>query len=313
MSVNHHISPFMNRCRLLAMLLMLALALPMIGQTTYTYKKSKGKSLRDLQTNSLGGYQKQAAHEDRVVIYRKPSSDSITLWRNAEGFVSYARWYDYTNDQSISNITLWRSGSGDKNNNNSGTQSDTYQTDNHGVIWYCTVNNQNQIPGKPYQANAKYVYNPTSNDNQVVYIACDQSSYTDWSIDGNTFTEPTISQRMVFEIRPASEMADSIENVYNNDEWLEEYDIMAPTGQNLFVGPKYAFKYEETKSGDKEYANVTVGESYPAYFYMDSNGSVQQMNTNGFSGNNSSSVIGNWKKKNSYLPTTTIIYVCNST
>ena len=83
---------------------MLALALPMIGQTTpttYTYIKSKGKSLRDLQTNSLGGYQKQAAHEDRVVIYRQPSTDPFTLWRNAEGFVSYARWYDYTNDESI--------------------------------------------------------------------------------------------------------------------------------------------------------------------------------------------------------------------
>ena len=242
MSVNHHISPFMNRCRLLAMLLMLALALPMIGQTTpttYTYIKSKGKSYRDLQKDTTYSYEKQAAHEDRVVIYRKPSSDSITLWRNAEGFVSYARWYDYTNDQSISNITLWRSGNGNKNNNISGTQNDTCQTDNHGVIWYCSADkNSNQIKGKPYQANAKYVYNPTSNDNQVVYIACDQSSYTDWSIDGNTFTEPTISQRMVFEIRPASEMADSIEDVYTKGEWLEEYDIMAPTGQNLFIGPK---------------------------------------------------------------------------
>ena len=203
----------------------------------YLYKKSRGKSLRDLQTNSLGGYQKQAAHEDRVVIYSQPSS--ITLWRNAEAFFTYARWYDYTNDLSIPNITLSQSEGG------------TCQTDNHGVIWYGN--------GQSNQANATYVYNPASNDNQVVYIACDQSSYTDWNIAGNTFTEPTISQRMVFEIRPASEMADSIENVYNNDEWLEEYDIMAPTGQNLFVGPKYAFKYEETKSGDKEYANVTVG------------------------------------------------------
>ena len=139
MSVNHLISPFMNRCRLLAMLLMLALALPMIGQTTYTYIKSKGKSLRDLQTDATYGYEKQAAHEDRVVIYRKPSTDPFTLWRNAEGFVSYARWYDYTNDQSIPNITLWRSGNGDKNNNTSGTQSDTCQTDNHGVIWYCSA------------------------------------------------------------------------------------------------------------------------------------------------------------------------------
>ncbi len=114
---------------------------------------------------------------------------------------------------------------------------------------------------------------------------------------------------MVFEIHPASEMADSIENVYTKGEWLEEYDIMAPTGQNLFVGPKYAFKYEETKSGDK---NVIVGESYPAYFY-NSNDEVLRMNTNGFSGNNGSSVIGDWKQKQSYQPTTTTSYVCNKT
>ena len=101
MSVNYHISPCMNRCRLLAMLLMLALALPMIGQTTYTYKKSKGKSSRPFQKDTTYGYEKQAAHEDRVVIYRQPSDTSFTLWRNAEGFVSYARWYDYTNDKSI--------------------------------------------------------------------------------------------------------------------------------------------------------------------------------------------------------------------
>ena len=101
MSVNYHKSPFMNRCRLFAMLLMLALALPMIGQTTYTYKKSKGKSSRPFQKDTTYGYEKQAAHEDRVVIYRQPSSDPFTLWRNAEAFFSYARWYDYTNDESI--------------------------------------------------------------------------------------------------------------------------------------------------------------------------------------------------------------------
>ena len=281
MSVNYHISPCMNRCRLLAMLLMLALALPMIGQTTqttYTYKKSKGKSLRDLQTNSPYNYQKQAAHEDRVVIYRQPSSNAFTLWRNAEAFFTYARWYDYTNDLSIPNITLLQSNGG-----TNATLSGTDQTVNHGVIWYGN--------GQTNQANATYVYNT----NQVVYIACDQSSYTDWNIAGNTFTEPTISQRMVFEIRPASEMADRIEDVYTQNKWLEEYDIMAPTDQTIFIGPKYAFKNEQR--------------SYPAYFYK-SNDDVLQMNTDGFS--NYSSVIGDWKKRKTSEEKTTI-YVCNST
>ena len=120
----------MNRCRLFAMLLMLALALPMIGQTTYTYKKSKGKSSRPFQKDTTYGYEKQAAHEDRVVIYRQPSSNAFTLWRNAEAFFTYARWYDYTNDKSIPNITLWRSSDGGDNSTTSGTQSGTLQTNN---------------------------------------------------------------------------------------------------------------------------------------------------------------------------------------
>lgn len=291
MSVNYHISPCMNRCRLLAMLLMLALALPMIGQTTpttYTYKKSKGKSLRDLQTNSPYNYQKQAAHEDRVVIYRKPSQTSFTLWRNAEAFFSYARWYDYTNDKSIPNTKLWLI----SNDGTNATLSGTDQTDNRGVIWYSNSDKLRQN-----QANAEYIYNPASNDNQVVYIACDQSSYTDWNIAGNTFTEPTISQRMVFEIRPASEMADRIEDVYTQNKWLEEYDIMAPTDQTIFIGPKYAFK-SETRS-------------YPAYFYK-SNDEDLQMNTGGFS--NYRSVTVDWKETDgSEETTTTTIYVNNST
>ena len=180
------------------------------------------------------------------------------------------------------------------------------QTNNYGVIWYIADKR-----GRKFQANAEYVYNPDSNDDQVVYIACDQSSYTDWIIAGNTFTEPTISQRMVFEIHPASEMADNIEDVYTQNKWLEEYDLMAPTGQNLFIGPKYAFKYEETKSGDK--TKVTVVESYPAYFYK-SNNEVQQMITSGFSGNNGSSDIGDWEETDgSEETTTTTSYVCNKT
>lgn len=292
------------------MLLMLALALPMIGQTTtYTYQKSKGKSTRPLQTDTTYGYQKQVTHEDRVVIYRKPSSDSITLWRNAEAFFSYARWYDYTTDQFIPNITLWRSSDGTNNSNTSGTQSNTCPTQNNGVIWYCNeVNDKNQYLGRKFQANAKYVYNPTSTENQVVFIACDQSSYTDWSIVNDTFTEPTISQRMVFEIRPASEMADRVE-ACTEGKWLEEYNIMAPTGQNIFIGPKYAFKDEQIKSGNNK--NVTVGQSYPAYFYKDSNGDVQAMGNSNISDKPYSSTIGTWENVGSKKDTTTR-YICDS-
>ena len=312
MSVNHHISPFMNRCRLLAMLLMLALALPMIGQTTtYTYVKSLGKSKRPLETAPSGKYQMQAVHEDRVVIYRNPSKTPFMLWRNAEAFITYARWYDYTNDRSIPNIELWKSRI-NSNKTDTVVQTDTLRTDNHGVMWY-TSNKK----GNPFQANAKYVYNPRPTDNQVVYVACDQSFYTDWIDDATnlTFTEPTLSQRMVFEIHPASEMAARVDTCAGS-KWLEEYDIMAPTNQNIYLGPKYAFLNAEIKSGNSKanYNNVMTNQSYPAYFYTVGNAAQSMASSNLANPTGSFSTIGDWQ----YVPTSTnsdgstIIYVCDS-
>lgn len=316
MSVNHHISPFMNRCRLLAMLLMLALALPMIGQTTtYTYVKSLGKSKRPLETAPSGKYQMQAVHEDRVVIYRNPSPTPFMLWRNAEAFVTYARWYDYTTDLSIPNIQLWKSSDGDKNTGNNTSnithQPDSLLTNNQGVIWRDVLKANNKI-GKKFQANAKYVYNPGPSDNQVVYVACDQSFYTDWIDDAtnSTFTEPTLSQRLVFEIHPASEMAARVDACAGS-QWLEEYDIMAPTDQNIYLGPKYAFLNVTLQSGNNP--QVVTGETYPAYFYTVGN-AAQSMASNNFANPaGSSSVIGSWQ----YVPNspkidTSTIYVCDS-
>lgn len=298
----------MNRCRLLAMLLMLALALPMIGQTTYTYKKSLGKSKRPLETAPSGQYQMQAVHEDRVVIYRNPSPTPFMLWRNAEAFITYVRWYDYTTDQSIPNIQLWKSRI-NSNKTDTVVQTDTLRTDNHGVMWYTS-----DKKGNPFQANAKYIYNPGPADKQVTYVACDQSFYTDWTVEGTNFTEPTLSQRMVFEIHPASEMAARVDACAGS-EWLEEYDIMAPTGQNIYLGPKYAFLNAEIKSGNSKanYNNVMTNQSYPAYFYTVGN-VAQSMASNNFANPQGSfSTIGDWQ----YVPNSTnsdgsIIYICDS-
>lgn len=316
MSVNHHISPFMNRCRLLAMLLMLALALPMIGQTTqttYTYVKSKGKSQRDLQTAPSGKYQMQAVHEDRVVIYRKPSPTPFWLWRNAEAFITYVRWYDYTTDQSIPNIQLWKSRI-NSNKTDTIVQTDTLRTDNHGVMWYTS-----DKKGNPFQANAKYIYNPGPADKQVVYVACDQSFYTDWIDDATnlTFTEPTLSQRMVFEIHPDSEMAARVDSCAGS-KWLEEYDIMAPTNQNIYLGPKYAFLNAEIKSGNYKggYNNVVTSQTYPAYFYTIGNAVQSMASTQISNPTGSSSTIGTWQNvpnsRKSDTSTIYTIYICDS-
>ncbi|MGN0239395.1 MAG: hypothetical protein ACI4AW_05190 [Paludibacteraceae bacterium] len=311
MSVNQQLSPFMNRCRLFAILLLLACALPAIGQTTqttYTYVKSKGKSQRDLQTAPSGKYQMQAVHEDRVVIYRKPSPTPFWLWRNAEAFITYVRWYDYTTDQSIPNIQLWKSRI-NSNKTDTIVQTDTLRTDNHGVMWYTS-----DKKGNPFQANAKYIYNPGPADKQVTYVACDQSFYTDWTVEGTNFTEPTLSQRMVFEIHPASEMAARVDSCAGS-KWLEEYDIMAPTNQNIYLGPKYAFLNAEIKSGNYKggYNNVVTSQTYPAYFYTIGNAVQSMASTQISNPTGSSSTIGTWQN----VPTSTksdssTIYICDS-
>lgn len=272
-------------CWFVAMWIVLAMALPMHAQTTYTYQNSLGKSRRPLVDAPYGPYKMQAVHEDRVVIYRKPSRNPFMLWRNDQAFLMYTRWYDYSTNETLSGLGVYNSGQQ--------AQSGLVQTNNNGVIWY-----EPNKYGSQYQADAMYTYNPGPKDNQVVYIGCDQSSYTDWVVDNNsnTFTEPTLSQRMVFEIHPASEMADKVD-ACSGDKWLEEYDIMAPTNQRVYLGPKYAFQSSER--------------AYPGYFYTDGKGNIQELGNKSFSTSTGSSSIGDWRKTSSTENRSTR-YICDS-
>ena len=79
----------------------------------------------------------------------------------------------------------------------------------------------------------------------VYRIACDESIWKDgftWNASG-AVTEPTLSKRIIYEIHPASEMAERMEPYKDmdgtNDRFLEEYDMIAPTGRQLYIGPEY--------------------------------------------------------------------------
>ena len=198
------------------------------AQTTpCTYQKSLGKSGKQMK-NPIGGYSMQAAHEDWNVIYC--DSGTIALHRNNEAFFTYVRWYNYRTDGVMTGLRC-----SDAN----------YSASNGSLIWSSATRVE-------YKADATYYYNGTD----TVYIACDQSSYLDGGLNGTDFKEPTIEQRMIFEIRPASKMADSV-NLCTDKKWLETYDIIAPTNQTIHLGPKYAFKRTE---GESPYP-------YPSYYY----------------------------------------------
>lgn len=221
----------------------------------YTYQKSLGKSGKTIQ--SPYGYDMQFAHEDRVIIYRIPSTTPFMLWRNAEAFYTYARWYNYENNQTIPGLTLKSVTS--KSTTIYEEKNNLYATANSGQIW-CKTSGYQQ-----FCSNAEYTYNP-SNGTDVVYIGCDQSSYLDTKVDATnlTFTEPTLSQRMVFEIHPASEMAAKVDACASG-KWLEEYDIMASTGSTVYLGPKYAILDAQMKSSIE--SGSLTGTTYPAYYY----------------------------------------------
>lgn len=282
MSANSNIfSFFCRRYRALALiwacLCVGMAATAQTNQTTYTYQKSLGKSGRPLVTNTLGGYTMQAAHEDWNVVYSKANTQ-FKLQRNKKAFFSYARWYDYKTNEEIPNLTLVRT-------------NNLYKTNGYGTIWYFPAGES-----KDNAHDASFSYN----GQDILYIACDQSSYKDGGANGTDFYEPTIEQRMIYEIRPASEMAALI-STNAETKWLEEYDITAPTKQTIYLGPKYAFQSAKMNFWP-----------YASYFYYDNNGDVQAMGDDGFSTKSNSITAGQWIWTNK-TTTTKTKYECIET
>ena len=102
-------------------------------------------------------------------------------------------------------------------------------------------------------------------------MACDVSAYTDYEITktGNrvtSITEPTLSYRQLFHLRPASEMADKLKNLGDN-EYLEEYQYIAPAGKQILLSTE--FRHSKVRSHESELC----------YFYW--NGGDQPARVNG--------------------------------
>lgn len=70
------------------------------------------------------------------------------------------------------------------------------------------------------------LYTRNAEDTEDIVI-CDVSMNTDENLSGSTLTEPTLSKRYKFVIRPASEIAEKIKNAGNNG--IEHYEIASPS------------------------------------------------------------------------------------
>lgn len=105
------------------------------------------------------------------------------------------------------------------------------------LFWYRTFFDDNKNTGLgPDQTTTYYIstatgastilYTRNAGDTEDIVI-CDVSMNTDENLSGSTLTEPTLSKRYKFVIRPASEIAEKIKNAGNNG--IEHYEIASPS------------------------------------------------------------------------------------
>ena len=185
------------------------------------FNHQQGKSGRAYIDNG-NGLHMQGVHEQRFVIY-VPINGSRTL-EVPETSMSYSRWYNYKTDETAVGL--------------SGLNNYSALSGNAGLV---KISNGNVNVNHAIYSNTSSITSGVIDE-----IACDLSYYKDYTGNqSNLQVEPTLSHRMIYEIRPAIEMATALSSCTGTT-FLEEYTIIAPAEQTLRFGPQY--KYHSSNS-----------------------------------------------------------------
>ena len=242
----------------------------------------------------------QDVHTATRTIYYLPE-DRIELRLAESNFFGYMRWYDYHTGKApnynfgnnYNYATSWYTTPRGANNQpftpiNTPQSAATESTEgrswglyaiNHyheGILNEANENSNNTpvLNGWNYTYAKGATYSTEQAKRAAGYhtIACDVSAYTDYVIttDGGvvkSITEPTLSYRQLFDLRPAGEMADKFAAL-KSDEYLEEYHYLAPAGKNILLTPQ--FKYR--KGTNDEYLSKLC------YFYWNGENLVRVEN-----------------------------------
>ena len=195
------------------------------GSEGEEWQKDTFDETNALKSVSFNGTQKtiQNVHEYRTVIYMFPGETRELQLPDINGasfsLFYYQRWYDYSTDGTSSDIAAV---SEEEN------RAYTFANGLVGGAFLLTGQTGSTSNCGLYRVN--YKMPSTINENDVVYIACDVSIYTD--IEGadditNGITEPTLAQRAIFEIRPAKQIQDALQS--SGDTWFQNDTIHFPT------------------------------------------------------------------------------------
>ena len=234
------------------------------GGIRFIHKQGEGNDAfaTNIYTDSL----EQKVHTSERTIYYESGQSEIELRLPESGYSGYMRWYDYqTGGDPYYNYargkasTSWvRSPRGfndivfsaintPRNGDEATIQQEGYS---HGLYSFNKANGgvldeKNPYNPMPIIRGWNYDYDNGDTDAAKGYhtIACDVSAYTDYLVvkENNqikSITEPTLSYRQLFHLCPASEIADKLANL-DNDEYLEEYHYIAPAGKQILLSTEY--------------------------------------------------------------------------
>ena len=249
------------------------------------FKTQQGKGNND--PNWKEGDEQQVHTAERTIYYLP--NQEIELRLPESGYSGYMRWYDYeTNGDPYYNenpvdSTDWIRSPRAANGNafsaintpkDASEESLTKEGRSYGLY---AINKADRgvldesNPSNPAPILKGWNYTSAEEANHI--MACDVSAYTDYTIwtsqNGariDSIMEPTLSYRQLFHLRPASEMANKLASL-DEDEYLEEYQYIAPAGKQILLSTE--FRHSKVRSHESELC----------YFYW--NGGDQPARVNG--------------------------------
>ena len=236
--------------------------------------------------------EQQVHTAERTIYYL--SGEPVELRLPESGFSGYMRWYDYkTNGGPNYNYcydktsTQWITAPYTNNRAfaaiNTPVSKESAETkEGYSYGLYALNRNSSTTTGATISAAMGAILDETNpnnpaprlqgwSDNAYHVMACDVSAYTDYKVemDGNgqikSITEPTLSYRQLFHMRPASEMADKLATLSAEGKYLENYKYQAPAGKQILLSTEY------------RHSKVRSHESELCYFYKDNGGNVHRI------------------------------------
>ncbi len=228
---------------------------------------------------SLNEHGMQAVHTVERTIYYVPDVE-MELQLSQSTFKGYMRWYDYETGKdpmfdkdgnAIENFWVkeptTRTGNSNylfKSINMDGKTSHGRYADSDLITKGCGgVGNETPVPNPTIKANWKK--EQTVNGDGRRDIACDVSCYLDYTITDTAITEPTLSYRQIFHLRPAEEIAKQIGACKaSTGNYFEVHHYTAPTGQPVHLSTNI-----------KHYDNSNIADL--CMFYYDKDGKLQRI------------------------------------